>query len=347
MVFRHFGYKLIRPDPSSDVLPPPVAPTPTMSVESVQPSLTTIAAEQPITNTKTDHPPIRKITTIAELDEILLECDRAQRISDDALRAVFTSFELQTEALNLPDNPDSSEYRDVQLDLYRRISGRKYSTANEASNWLVVEDAIRVPFPFYTKGFETVSDQLIAIGLIIKTMRLPPGARILEFGPGWGNTTVALARMGYKITAIDIESRFLDVIIGRSTGFEENITTIIGDFSIIKDINDEYDAILFYESFHHCSDHQALIAALDQKLTTDGIIVFASEPITDAFPMPWGVRLDGQSLWATRNFGWLELGFQETYFRALLERHGWTLDKHVYDVTPLGVIFVGRRQSER
>jgi len=341
-VLSRFRYKLIRvPAFASDTLPsrrahpaPNVPPAPHVREAVVQSAV----------NTNLVRSPIRKLKTITELDAILLECDRAQRVSDDALRAVFQSFEFLTEALNLPADPDSPEYRNVQLDLYHRISGREYSTNNEASNWLVVDDAIKVPFPYYTKSFQTVSAQMIAIGLIIKTMQLPPGAHILEFGPGWGNTTVTLARMGYKVTAIDIESRFLDIIRGRSVGFDENITTITGDFSNINDLYEDYDAILFYESFHHCSDHQSLIAALAQKLRPNGIVVFAAEPITDAFPMPWGVRLDGESLWATRNFGWLELGFQETYFRALLERHGWTVEKHNYDVTPLGVIFVSRRK---
>lgn len=45
----------------------------------------------------------------------------------------------------------------------------------------------------------------MAIGFIIKNLQLPPNARILEFGPGWGNLTIALAKMGFQVTAIDIE----------------------------------------------------------------------------------------------------------------------------------------------
>lgn len=288
-------------------------------------------------------PAIRQIASLEDLDAILKECDKAQLESDDALRAIFQTFELKPAAFDLPTDPFSDAYRDKQFELYSKISGRPYRVANEASEWVNVDSAIAKPFPYYTESFQTVSDHILALGLIIKTMQLQPGSKVLEFGPGWGNTTLALARMGYKVTAVDIEPRFIDLIRRRSEGIADNLVLVHGDFSEISSLTDRFDAILFYESFHHCSDHQALVGELANRLKDTGIVVFASEPIVDWFPVPWGIRTDGQSLWAIRNFGWLELGFQEAYFRELMSRHGWEIEKHVYDVTPLGTIFVARR----
>ena len=63
-----------------------------------------------------------------------------------------------------------------------------------------------------------------------------------------------------------------------------------------------------------------LLRALRQAVMPEGRIFFGGEPITADFPMPWGLRLDGNSLWAIRKNGWLELGFREDYFaRALAE----------------------------
>ncbi len=53
-----------------------------------------------------------------------------------------------------------------------------------------------------------------------------------------------------------------------------------------------------------------------------GAIFFGSEPI-GPLAYPWGPRLDGMSVWSTRTYGWLELGFDETYFRAALAHTGW------------------------
>jgi SAM-dependent methyltransferase len=106
---------------------------------------------------------------------------------------------------------------------------------------------------------------------------------------------------------------------------------------------EEFDAILFYECFHHASDHMRLLGSLAKRLRPGGQLVLASEPIWDGFPMPWGLRLDGNSLWAIRNFGWLELGYTESYFREALARTGWSVRKHSYPVTDLGTIYVAGR----
>jgi hypothetical protein len=78
-------------------------------------------------------------------------------------------------------------------------------------------------------------------------------------------------------------------------------------------------------------------------LKEGGMAVFASEPITEAFPLPWGVRMDGMSVWSIRRFKWLELGFKESYFLQTLQQNGWTVNKHVCPETHLGVIFVAKR----
>ena len=57
-----------------------------------------------------------------------------------------------------------------------------------------------------------------------------------------------------------------------------------GDFSAISGLDRKFDAVLFFESFHHCSNPQALIAALDQVIAPGGRVIFAGEPIMDGFP---------------------------------------------------------------
>jgi 2-polyprenyl-3-methyl-5-hydroxy-6-metoxy-1,4-benzoquinol methylase len=189
----------------------------------------------------------------------------------------------------------------------------------------------------------------MALGFIIRTMNLPSGASILEFGAGWGNTSINLARMGYAVTAVDIEPRFLDLINERAAMLGLSLETACQNFGPVPDENGAprvFDAVLFYESFHHCSDHRKLVQQLKSMIKDDGIVAFASEPITDVFPLPWGLRLDGMSAWSIRNFKWLELGFQESYFRELMTRNGWTLTKNTCAGTHLGVIFVAKKVLE-
>lgn len=313
-------------------MPPPLTPAsvPTQSEPSEQPE-PPAAPQGP-----------RVITTLDELDEALRTLDQAAAVSDDELRRGFTRFHMQF-PLQLPTDPDSPAYRDAQFRLYEWLHGKPYAVTNEVSHFDVPAAAAR-PFPFYTESPQTVGNHIISIGHLIRTLNLPPKSTILEFGPGWGNTTLWLARMGYRVTAVDIEKNFIDLIRERARRKQLEVEALQGDFSMLHRFDRQFDAVLFFECFHHCSDHQALVAGLDRVIAPGGRAVFAAEPITDAFPIPWGLRLDGESLWAIRKHGWLELGFQESYFRGLMARHGWELAKSVCTETPWGVIFTATRR---
>ena len=293
-----------------------------------------------------ESPSPRLIDTLAELDDALREIDAAAATSDDALRRVFETFAMRP-PVDVPSDPDSEAYRTKQLDLYAHLHGQPYRIANEVTAFNPGETADR-PFPYQTGSARTVGGQLIAIGYLIRQLDLPPGSRVLDAGAGWGNTTIALARMGHHVTALDVEPNFLSLIEERSRRKRLALETIRGDFSLIGRLGRTFDAVLFFESFHHSSNHQQLIASLDRVVAPGGQVVFAGEPIWPDFPVPWGLRLDGQSLWAIRRHGWLELGFREDYFLALLARHGWATRKSMCTEltgaqTGWGTVFTARR----
>src|ERR1700689_2600053 len=277
------------------------------------------------------------------IDEFLRSLEGAK--DDDELRRLFEKYNAAYD-LDVPDDPYSDEYRQRQFSLYERLYGRPYSTSHEQSSFDVAT-AARNPFPYIHGSWSTVGNQLIAVGFIIKAMALPKGSRILEFGPGWGNTTLALAKMGYDVTAVDIELNFVDLIKERARMEDiQNLHVSVGDFSTIETVSERYDAILFFECFHHCSDHLRLMEALDRALKPGGIVCFAAEPIIPEFPIPWGLRMDGQSLWAIRKNGWLELGFNLKYFEDTMRKKGWWLERHVGHDSPWATALVARRLSE-
>lgn len=224
-------------------------------------------------------------------------------------------------------DPFSDEYLNGQMALYRDIAGKAYDVSNERTKFDVDEIARR-PFPYNTNSAEVVGTQLLSIGSLLRRLNVPQGGRILEFGPGWGNTTLTMAMAGFSVTAIDIEPDFCDLIRKRAEQNHVSIEVINGDFMHAEKVTEPYDAVVFFECFHHCADHMRLLRALKTALKPDGKIYFGAEPITDAFPMPWGLRLDGESLWAIRKQGWLELGFTETYFTQALAAAGWDVVKH-------------------
>jgi 2-polyprenyl-3-methyl-5-hydroxy-6-metoxy-1,4-benzoquinol methylase len=264
-----------------------------------------------------------EVMDFTAIDDFLSRLDQA--VDDDHLRRIFTEYSAEYE-LNTPSDPFSQEYLEFQMRLYRQLALKEYLNLNEITNFDVAE-MVRSPFPYCHQSFETVGDTLLAIGYLIKKMALPKGATILEFGPGWGNTSVELAKTGYLVTAVDIEENFVYLINQRAEkeGLK-NLKAIHGDFFDIDNFNEKFDVVLFFESFHHCSDHNLLLSKIDRVLKPGGKIVFGAEPITSDFPIPWGLRMDGQSLWAIRKNGWLELGFNRKYFTAALNKLKYVIE---------------------
>jgi SAM-dependent methyltransferase len=263
------------------------------------------------------------LTTLAALDEKLAECSAAA--SDNALRDVFSSFRMDV-SKDVPPDPFGQEYLDVQMAFYQRLAGKAYVPENEVS-YLDVQQGARRPFPFSSGNAQLAGEHMIALGFLLRSIQVPQGGRIIEFGAGWGNTSIALAQLGYRVTVVDIEKRFCDVISLRAAQLGLDVEVVHGDFFSAENITEPYDAALFYECFHHCSDHVRLLKALKSAVKPHGRVYFGAEPIVDDFPIPWGVRTDGESLWAIRSNGWLELGFRTDYFVEILRRSGWSAEK--------------------
>jgi len=289
---------------------------------------------------------MRVIRDLAELDAKIAECDRAEAVSDDALRAVFGTFRMDPPAA-LPADPFAPEYRERQLGLYREVAGRPCSTGNEASVFDVERAALR-PFPFTTGSGRTAGEHFMAIGFLLRAMALPPNSRVLEFGPGWGNTTTMLAKLGHRVTAVDIEPRSCELLRRRVAREGVEVEAVNADFLWAEgeEARGRFDAALFFECFHHCADHLRLLRALRGALAPGGRVFFAAEPISPGFPMPWGLRLDGDSLWAARKNGRMELGFRDDYFQEALSRTGWVGRKHACpDPAWASVWEAGRREE--
>jgi len=155
-------------------------------------------------------------------------------------------------------------------------------------------------------------------------MDVPAGGEILEMGVGWGNTTLALAMLDFKVTALDIEERYLEVIRLRAEMHDTpNIDRVHSDFLWVERTDRQFDAVIFFESFHHCREFERLLRGLHRVVKPGGKVYFAAEPINRYFEQPWCVRLDGQSLLVARRNGWMELGFHSDFFMQLLRRTGW------------------------
>jgi ubiquinone/menaquinone biosynthesis C-methylase UbiE len=283
----------------------------------------------------------RVLRTLGEVDEMLAEIDAAAATSDDELRRCFRSFRMEVD-WDLPDDPFSDAYRTSVMDCYQWLRGESYTNRNEHVPFDVLA-ALDNPFPYATKSVATVGEHLMAIGRTLRVLDLPPGSRVLEFGAGWGNLTLAMAQAGLQVTAVDIGQNFVDLISARAARLNVDVEVLAGDFSLVQELKATYEVVLFFESFHHCADHQRLVEDLGRVVAPGGRIIFAAEPVLKTFPVPWGLRLDGESVWAIRRNGWLELGFRSSYFRRLLLHAGWRVRSVRAAQTIGGGTFVAER----
>jgi SAM-dependent methyltransferase len=228
-----------------------------------------------------------------------------------------------------PADPFSDSYREWTWDLYRRISGREtYDTAHEASPF-DLERALTRPFPYESGSLKLVGRDLVARGHLLGTLgqALPAvhasvRPRVVEFGAGWGNLTADLVATGLDVTVVELDPKFCALIGQRCANGPGELTVHQGDMLGFT-ADEPFDAAVFYESFHHCADHLALLGRLHRIVRSGGVVLFAAEPV-QRLDYPWGPRLDGLSVWSSRTYGWLELGFDTRYFDAALARTGWS-----------------------
>jgi SAM-dependent methyltransferase len=281
--------------------------------------------------------PEPRSVTPDELDAVLDRATALMASAPDEARTLLDGIVLALPTAP-PDDPFSDAYREWTWELYRTISGRAaYDTAHEASPFDLAAARQR-PFPYQTGSLALVGRDLLARGHVLECLAQAealardgagpaPGdpLRIVEFGPGWGNLTGDLAATGLDVTAVELDEKFCQLIAHRCTG--SGRVTVVQSDMLGFEADEPFDAAVFFESFHHCADHIAMLHHLHGSVRPGGVVLFAAEPI-QKLDYPWGPRLDGLSVWSSRTHGWLELGFDNAYFDRALARTGWSGRRH-------------------
>lgn len=263
---------------------------------------------------------LRELKTLAELDEAIRVADT---LDGDALRNHLFNLSLSMGGLN--GDPLSAEYLQKVSEQYEAVAGRAYGFANEHTP-IDFDSVVVRPFPYFTNSLGIVSEYFLHFFYLMKHLGIREGARVADMGPGWGNSTEILAKQGFDVYAVDVNADFCRLIDERlkRQGLKANV--VVGDFFQAENLP-EMDAYVFFESFHHCLQHQDLLRLLHRKTGPDAVLIFGAEPIYQDWVYPWGIRPDGMALWSVRKFGWLELGFKEAYFIDVLRETGWFVEK--------------------
>jgi SAM-dependent methyltransferase len=280
---------------------------------------------------------IQRRCGISDLSELLAKIQRVLAVGGAEQQQISLGqlfFKFDASRLRKLD-PFGPAYKEEVLAIYRTISGNIHydPIVMERTNATDIFDTARCPIPYRFSESRLVGEYLSCYGHILRTLDVKAGADILEYGPGEGQLSIHLARMGCNVHAVDIERRFLDSMQRQCKALGISIATQAGRFG--DGVGDKkFDRVVFFEAFHHCFDHQDALMRIRDLLKPGGFICFSGEPILPAhsadrkeiLPYPWGPRLDGEAVRSIAEFGWMELGYSEDYFVELLDRCGYSVE---------------------
>lgn len=252
-------------------------------------------------------------------------------------------------------DPFGQDYRERVLALYKRITKNSHYDPSlmEKTDSADTGEGAFCPIPYRFAKSSLVGEYLTCFGWILRNLDVSAGADILEYGAGEGALSIQLALMGCNVYAIDIEQRFLDLIQRQCQQLGLKITTKMARFGDGFEAK-QFDRIIFFEAFHHCFDHFDALMQIRHQLKPDGFVCFSGEPIIrrdsgDAVlvPYPWGLRMDGEAMRSIAEFGWMELGYSEPYFVALLSRCGFSVERSPCPSYGRGDVYIARRIDAR
>lgn len=260
-----------------------------------------------------------------DLDDFVEECDRLGGIAHPEARSFVADFSLDFDtAVDTGLDPFSSAYAEQQVALYTEIARRPLDqNANELLSF-DVEPLARAANPYASNDVRFISRQVRAIQTCVMMAHLPPCARVLDMGSGWGLSSEAIAFTGAQVTAVDINPLFVELVRGRAERLGLPIDAHVGTFDSFQD-DRTFDMLFFYECLHHSTDVVRTLSHLAPLVAPDGKIVFGGEPINQHWWPGWGLRLDPESVYCMRKHGWWESGWSEPHIVQCFARAGWDL----------------------
>lgn len=285
-----------------------------------------------------------------EVDDFVREADRLAQVShaqrNQFLMTRWLDYAEPPRSADGSSDPYGKDYLQWVLAQWSVASGRKtYALELEHDNNVSVSDEqLQRLYPFVSGDTTFISQYMIGVYHALGLLADAPNHRMVEYGVGWGNTTVAMLQAGYQVLAVDIDPKWLNLLKLRAgkLGVADRLQTLHGEFGTLPNAMEPPGGVLFYECFHHALNHDDTLDLITRRLTDGGLVLFAGETIFKEFPQDWGVRLDGHSVWAIRRYGWMELAFSEDYFIRLTRRHHLALQHHqLAGLGTFGLVYKG------
>ncbi|MBA3669040.1 MAG: class I SAM-dependent methyltransferase [Sphingomonas sp.] len=256
----------------------------------------------------------------------MVDRDYAGNLADPALASRYYPLEFEFDTVVDQDlEPFSDEYYQHQLTLYKEISGRELNQWDGELHPVDIPSLLETPNPLGVNNVTFISEHVRAISSMLGLACLSPVPKVLDMGAGHGLSSEVLAFCGAIVKAVDIDPALSELSQRRAESRNLSITRSVLNFDDLSTIESSaFEAAFFFQSLHHCIRPWDLIGTLKTKLTADGVIAFTGEPIGSVW-RNWGIRLDQESVYVARKFGWFESGWSHAFLRSCFASQGFKL----------------------
>lgn len=165
------------------------------------------------------------------------------------------------------------------------------------------------------------SDRIRDFSHIIAILHLRKGDKILDLGVGSGWTSIFLAKMGYEVTGVDIAPDMIDI--ARKNAKKDNVDVNFLVFDNEKMLFDKkFDAILCYDTLHHCPNEEQVIKNCYKALKKEGKLLIVEPNFYH--------QIDKKAQKIAHRFNVLEKGFSPYYLKKILKRNNFSNIKRYY-----------------
>lgn len=175
----------------------------------------------------------------------------------------------------------------VGLTVNYHVVGRWHSVAAAYDNWV----ATREPPLFGTEPDARAWE-------LAHRVDDPAALRVLDIGAGTGRNSLALARRGHPVDAVEMTARFADIIRTEAAAESLNVRVIERDvFSSFDDLGRDYGMILLSEvvsDFRDVAQVRGVFELAAQCLAPGGSLLFNAFLVRDGHQIDSGTRQFGE-----------------------------------------------------
>ncbi len=268
------------------------------------------------------------VTNTDAVRRFVRESDKIGEPASDALAAYWKTVQVHRPdwllARAAQASPLSKEYFDLQDQLYIFMHGTPYSEKRSEHTIIDKQTAVASHLAYPNRPPRELNKYMRAHAKFADHIDSELPCDVLEVGSGWGFSTEYLARLGHRVTGVDINPDFVEVASLRSERGGLGIDYRQGTFGNLPlGLQERFDLVYCFEAFHHARHSRETLVCLVERLRPKGQFILFGEPFIEESMWPsWGLRLDPLSIYCIAKFGWWESGWTRTFMGSLFRSAG-------------------------